>query len=66
MAELSLDDVHWFAFGCEFGRERVTQTVRVDSLLNPGLRSESLHQVSDIARVDRLSLERAEQTRPPR
>jgi hypothetical protein len=66
VSKLSLDHVHRLALGCEFGRECVSESVGVNSLLDPGLCGQSLHQVSHIARIDRLPLKRAKEARSSR
>jgi hypothetical protein len=60
VTKLSLDHVHRHMLGSELGGVGVPEPVRMNSLLDPCLRSQSLHQMPDIARVDRFSLKRGE------
>jgi hypothetical protein len=63
VAELLLDHVRGDAFRDQFGGVGVAQAVRVDALLDAGALGGPGDREADVARVERLALEGAEQRR---
>ncbi len=61
MSELLLDDRHGYAFGHQFIGVGVTEPVRVDTLLNVSLVSETRQEGPYIGGFQWLALEGAEQ-----
>ncbi len=61
VTELGLDQVHRMPLCGQLCRVAVSQAVRMNPLFDPCLGRQSLHQVPDVAGVDRLPLQGAEE-----
>jgi hypothetical protein len=65
MAELPLNYVHRYALSRQLGGVRVAESMRVDPLLDPGLSCEPGQELPEVRRIERRSVERAEQRSRP-
>ncbi len=65
VAELCLDHGEGLALTCELRRVRVSETVGVYALLDPGLPREPAQETADPGLADRPPVERAEDRRVP-